>query len=162
MLKIVSIAVVFAIIILYLRNLNAEFALLASIGAGIIVLFYSLEYLTSTFNFINQIVELSGIDREYYKIIFKITAIGYVVEFASSTVNDFGLKSLSDKITFAGKIIIITTALPIFYAVFNLIVGLLLWKDIFYWLFSVLLWLVFFLIIQFLLQMSWLITLTNN
>lgn len=126
MLKIVSIAVVFAIIILYLRNLNAEFALLASIGAGIIVLFYSLEYLTSTFNFINQIVELSGIDREYYKIIFKITAIGYVVEFASSTVNDFGLKSLSDKITFAGKIIIITTALPIFYAVFNLIVGLLL------------------------------------
>ena len=126
MLKIISIAIVFAIIIIYLRNLNAELALLASIGAGIIVLFYTLEYLISTLSFINQIVELSGIDREYYKIIFKITAIGYIVEFASSTVNDFGLKTLSDKITFAGKIIIITTALPIFYAVFNLITGLLL------------------------------------
>ena len=126
MLKVISIAIIFAILILYLRSINPEIALLASIGAGIIVLFYSLEYLSSTFSFINVIVDSSGIDKEYYKIIFKITAIGYLVEFASSTVNDFGLKSLSDKITFIGKIIILTTALPIFYAVFNLITGLLL------------------------------------
>ncbi len=126
MLKVVSIAIVFAIIILYLRNVNSEIALLASVGAGIILLFYGLQYLSETFLFINKIVELSGIDKEYYKIIFKITAIGYIVEFASSTVNDFGLKSLADKITFLGKIIILTTSLPIFYAIFNLITGMLL------------------------------------
>lgn len=126
MLKIITIAIVCAIIILYLRNINNEIALLASIGAGIIILFFAFDYLTETFTFINKIIDLSGIDKEYYKIIFKITAIGYIVEFASSTVNDFGLKSLSDKITLVGKIVIITTSLPIFYAVFNLITGLLL------------------------------------
>lgn len=126
MLKIISIAIICAIIILYLRNINAELALLASIGAGIIIIFYATEYLYTTFSFINKIINLSGIDKEYYTIIFKITAIGYIVEFASSTVNDFGLKSLSDKITFAGKLIILTTSLPIFYAIFNLITGLLL------------------------------------
>lgn len=126
MLKIISIAIICAIIILYLKSINTEFALLASIGAGIIILFFTIDYLTATFAFINKMVNLSGIDREYYKIIFKITAIGYIVEFASSTVNDFGLKSLSEKITFVGKLIILTTALPIFYAVFNLITGLIL------------------------------------
>ena len=125
MLKIVSLAIICAIIILYLRNVNTEIALLASIGTGVLVLFLSLEYLTGAFSFINKIVDLSGVNREYYKIIFKITAIGYIVEFASSTVNDFGLKSLSDKITFVGKLIILTTSLPIFYAVFDLITGLL-------------------------------------
>ena len=125
MLKVISVAIVCAIIILYLKNINNEIALIATIGAGVLLIFLSTQYLEIAFSFINEIVNVSGISREYYKIIFKITAIGYLVEFASSTVNDFGLKSLSDKIVFAGKLVILTTSLPIFYAVFKLITGLL-------------------------------------
>ena len=56
MLKIITIAIVCAIIILYLRNINNEIALLASIGAGIIILFFAFDYLTETFTFINKII----------------------------------------------------------------------------------------------------------
>jgi stage III sporulation protein AD len=84
-----------------------------------------LDYLSSTFTVINELIELTNIDKQLYLIIFKVTAIGYLVEFASDTVNDFGLKSLADKLTFAGKIIIFTISIPIIYSIINLLVGLL-------------------------------------
>ena len=47
------------------------------------------------------------------KIVIKIVGISYLVEFTSDLIDDFGLKSLSDKIVFAGRILILTTAFPI-------------------------------------------------
>jgi stage III sporulation protein AD len=124
MLKLVAIAIVAAILIIYLKSVNSEYSLLATIAAGIVLVFYTLEYLTKTFDVINQLVTMSGIDSELYLIIFKITAIGYLVEFAADTVNDFGLKSLADKLVFAGKLIIFCVSMPIIYSVINMLVGL--------------------------------------
>ncbi len=125
MLKLVAIALIFGVIIIYLKNINSEVALLASIGAGIIIIFYVLEYLFSAFSFINHLVECSGVDKDLYTIIFKITAIGYLIEFGASTMQDFGLNSLANKLIFAGKIIILSMSLPIIYSVYNLIIGIL-------------------------------------
>ena len=47
------------------------------------------------------------------KIVIKIIGISYLIEFSSGLIEDFGLKSLSDKIVFVGKIAILTTAYPI-------------------------------------------------
>jgi stage III sporulation protein AD len=125
MIRLVFLVLISAIIIIYLKSVNSEFSVLATIAAGVIVLFSVLDYLSSTFTVINELIELTNIDKELYLIIFKVTAIGYLVEFASDTVNDFGLKSLADKLTFAGKIIIFTISIPIIYSIINLLVGLL-------------------------------------
>lgn len=125
MIKIVAIALIFAIIIVYLKSVNAELALLATVGAGIILLYFTIDYLVNVFDFINNLIQLSGIDNELYLIIFKITAIGYLVEFAANTIQDFGLKSLSDKLVFVGKILILSMSMPIIYAIFNLLIGML-------------------------------------
>ena len=124
MIKIVLIAFVCAALVLYLKSVNSELALLATIGAGIIILFVSVSYLSSVFDFINNLVSLSKIKPEYYNIIFKITAIGYLAEFSADTLQDFGLKSISDKLVFVGKIIIFCMSMPIIYAVFNLLLGI--------------------------------------
>jgi len=124
MIKIVAIALVLAVIVIYLKSINSELAILATVGAGIILLYFSVQYFTSIFEFFNKIIQLSGIDKEFYVIIFKITAIGYLIEFAADTIQDFGLKSLSDKLIFVGKIIIFSISLPIIYAVFNLLTGI--------------------------------------
>lgn len=125
MIKIVAIALIFTIIIVYLKSINAELALLATVGAGIILLYFTIDYLVNVFDFINNLIQLSGIDNELYLIIFKITAIGYLVEFAANTIQDFGLKSLSDKLVFVGKILILSMSMPIIYAIFNLLIGML-------------------------------------
>lgn len=125
MLQIVIIAIISSIIILYLKSINSELYVLATIGAGIIILSASLSYLSETFYFIIKIIDLTGIDKEYYKIIFKITAIGYLIEFSSETIRDMGLNGIAEKLIFVGKVIIFCVSAPILYAVLNLIMGLL-------------------------------------
>lgn len=122
--KIVVLTIIFAVIILYLRSVNGELAMLTGICAGIIILFYAFTYLSEVFSVIDRMIELTGIDRDMYKIIFKITSIGYLVEFGADTVSDFGLKSLADKLVFVGKIMIFSISLPIIYAIINLLSGI--------------------------------------
>ncbi len=123
--KLVVLVLIFAIIIVYLKSINSEMAMLATICAGVVLVFFAFDYIAKSYNFINEIIALTGIDYEFFRIIIKISLIGYLVEFGADTVNDFGLKSLSDKLLFVGKVVIFSVSLPIFYAVINLIKGLL-------------------------------------
>ncbi len=125
MVKLVVLVLIFAVIITFLKNINSELALIASIVAGIIIISFALDYISDTFNIFNQLVELSAIDKDLFIIILKITGIGYLVEFAADTVSDFGLKNLADKLVFVGKIMIFSISLPIFYAIINLLTRLL-------------------------------------
>jgi len=125
MIKLIAVSIIFASIILYLKSVNSELSLLATIGSGIILIYLSVDYLSETFNFLGKLVSLGGLDSDLYKIIFKITAIGYLIEFGADAINDFGLASLSNKLIFVGKLIIFNVSLPILYAVYNMIVGLL-------------------------------------
>ena len=125
MVKIVAITLICACLIIYLKSINSELTLLATVGTGVLLLSFVVSYLIDTFEFFNKIIQLTGIDKNLYKIIFKVTTIGYLVEFGASTLNDCGLTSLSNKLVFVGKIIIFSVSLPILYAVFNLLTGLL-------------------------------------
>ena len=78
MVKLIAVAITCALIIVYLRSVNSEFALIATVGAGVIIITFVLDYVLQTFEFINQLVEYSGIDKDLYFIIFKITAIAYL------------------------------------------------------------------------------------
>ena len=110
MIKIVVIAIVCGIIVLYLKNSGSELTMPALIASGVILISLSLGYIMQTFSFLSEIIDISGINKETYAILLKITAIGYVVEFGSGTLQDFGLNSLADKLSFIGKFII--TPLP--------------------------------------------------
>ena len=125
MIKIVCIALICAILIIYLRSIGSELVPLAIVGAGIIILGFSLSYLSSSIEFIQEIISLTGISEEIYKILFKITAIGYLIQFGAGTIEDMGLKGLADKLILTGKIIIFSMSLPIIYALTNLIMELL-------------------------------------
>lgn len=125
MVQLVGLTIISAVIILYLRSINNEFALLATVGASILILSYAIKYVSEAYTIINKLIELTGVDRSLYAVVFKITAIGYLVEFGADIVLDFGLKALADKLVFTGKILIFTTSIPILYAILNLFTGLL-------------------------------------
>lgn len=125
MVKLVVLVLIFAVIITFLKNINSELALVATIVAGIIIISFALDYLSNTFSVFNKLVELSAVDKDLFVIILKITGIGYLVEFAADTVSDFGLKNLADKLVFVGKIMVFSISLPIFYAIINLLTRLL-------------------------------------
>ncbi len=125
MLKIVLIAVVCSFVIVYLKSINSELVPIVIVASGVILISFSLEYLSNIFTLISQIVNLSELNSDIYKLIFKITSIGIIVEFGAGTINDFGLNGLADKLVLVGKIIILSMSLPIVYSLINLLIRIL-------------------------------------
>lgn len=123
MVKFVAVALLLGVIIVYVRAVNSEFTSIALLGASVILISFSFNYVTEIYEFINKLIQLSNIDSNYIKIIFKITAIGYLVEFGAGLLEDFNLKSLGDKLVLLGKLIILATALPIIQGVLNIIIN---------------------------------------
>lgn len=124
MIQIVSFTLISAFIIVVLKSISSEYSLLVIIASGIIILGFSLNYLVENLNFFNKLFEMTGLSDDVLRIIYKITAIGYLIEFGAGTVEDFGLKSLADKLVFAGKLIILSVSLPIIYSIINVIMVL--------------------------------------
>ncbi len=125
MLKIVIIAIVSALIIIYLKSINSELFSLALIGAGLILVGFSIEYLSKIITFFNDLTDTVGLSNEIYLIIFKVSSIGFLVEFSADTITDMGFKGLADKLILVGKLAIFSISIPIFYSVLNLITGIL-------------------------------------
>lgn len=124
MLQILGIAFVGGIITFYLKTVNSEISVLAGICTGILILISVFSYLGETIELFKELGSLGKIDNELLKLIFKIVAIGYIIEFAAGILEDFGLKSISLKLVFAGKIVILTVSIPIFYSLINILMGL--------------------------------------
>lgn len=125
MLQIVGISVICAVIVISLKSVKSELAVPALICSGIIILTFSIRYIADTLDFFDELKSLTGLDENFIVIIIKITSIGYLIEFAASTIEDFGLKSLSDKLVFVGKLVILSVSLPVFYSVINVIKAML-------------------------------------
>lgn len=125
MIKILLISLILGLVLVYLRHINSEIYNLALIGAGIIIIFISLNYINDCFNFFNAIISYTGVKEEYYYLILKMICIGYLTEFTCSTLEDINLTSLSYKINFLCKIIILSLSLPIIKEVFNIVVNFL-------------------------------------
>ncbi len=124
MLQIVGLALVGGLITIYLRSVNPELAVLSVVCSGILVIAAAFGYLSQSFALFGKIAEISKIDDGLLKLVFKIVGIGYVVEFAAGILEDCGVKSVADKLIFAGKFVILSVSLPIFYALINILVGL--------------------------------------
>ena len=111
--KVAIIGIVCAVIIVYLKSVNSDFAMPATICAGIIILLLTLSYVGDFLSVFKGLAQNAGLDSSVLKIILKIVAISYLIEFSATLIEDFGLKSIADKVVFAGKILILTLSAPI-------------------------------------------------
>ncbi len=121
MAKIIGVGLVTAIAALILKSSKPEFAFAVTIAGGVIILIFALDMLGASLRIFTDIAEKTGIDQSLVKIILKIVAIGYLVEFSAGIVEDFGSKSIADKLVLAGKIIIFTVSIPIIQSLITLI-----------------------------------------
>ena len=112
-LKLALVAIAFAIIIVYLLGVNKEIALVSLVAACGIMLVYVAEVLGDALGLFSSIAAAGGINGSVLKVVVKITLLCYVSEFAIGLIEDFGLKSLADKLSIATKIMIVVTAAPI-------------------------------------------------
>lgn len=123
--KIIGVALVTAFAALFLRGTKPELSFAVTIAGAVIILLFIIDMLASSFQIFGEIAEKTGIDDSLVKIVVKIVAIGYLVEFSAGVIEDFGSKSIADKLILAGKVIIFAVSVPIIRSMLELIGGFL-------------------------------------
>ncbi len=123
--QLVGIALITAVAALLLKGTKPELALAVTIAGSIILLLFAFEILRESVSLFSEIANVTGIDSSLVKILLKMIGIGYLVEFASGILADFGQSGLADKLTFCGKILVLVLAVPIIENVLRLILKLL-------------------------------------
>ncbi len=114
MITICGAAIVTAVLAVMLRSQSPHSAMLLSVSAGAIIILSLLKNLPGTLSGIQSVLADGGIDTADIAILLKVMGICFVTEFTCDCVTEAGLLSLSTNISFAGKILVLLTSLPLF------------------------------------------------
>lgn len=125
LIRIIGVALVTALAALFLKSSKPELAFAVTIAGAVIILLFIVDMLAASFQIFAEVAENTGIDSSLVRIIIKIVAIGYLVEFSAGVIEDFGSKSIADKLVLAGKVIIFAVSIPIIQSMLTLIGGFL-------------------------------------
>lgn len=120
--QVVVIGLIAAIIVTLLKQEKAEIAIQLSLVVGIVIFLFMLSKFTVVIQALQQIALKINIDIVYLNTVLKIIGIAYLASFGIEICKDAGQSSIAGKIEFAGKILIITLAIPILMAVMDMII----------------------------------------
>ena len=123
--KIIGIGLLTLVIIIILKQYKPEFAIYASIIAGILILVIAFEKMTGIIELLQTISNKTYINKSFLTNLIKITGIAFLTEFAVSICSDAGEKAIASKIEIGSKIIIITMSMPIITSLLELVVEIL-------------------------------------
>lgn len=112
-------------IYLLLKDKKSDVGMFIILATGIGIFLYMIGQLGEVIEFVRDIANKANIDTVYIGIVLKILAIAYITSFCSEICKDSGAGSIGSKVEFAGKIMILTLAIPILMAVLNSILQIL-------------------------------------
>lgn len=113
MFKLIGIALIGIVVVVLLRTTKPEFAVIAVIATGVVMVAIILSTLQNAILAFDEIVEKSGISDGVFSAVLKIIGIGYVTEYASSIAIDADCKSIANKLQMGGKLVIFTLSVSI-------------------------------------------------
>ncbi len=123
--KIIGIGLIGLVIIIILKQYRPEYAIYASIIAGVLILFLAMEKISGIINLLQSISDKTYINKNFLNILLKITGIAILTEFAVSVCTDAGEKAIANKVEIGSKVIIITMSIPIITSLLELITKIL-------------------------------------
>lgn len=112
-LKIIGIGFLTLIITIMLKEYKREYSIYSVLIGGAIILFYSMDKISSIINFLQELSIKSEYNNAFISILLKITGISILTEYAVSICKDAGESSIANKVDFGGKIIVISMSIPI-------------------------------------------------
>lgn len=123
--KIVMIGIIAAVLAVLLKDENPEIAVLISIVTGLTIFIFVIAKLNSVMSVLKYFAAKADIDVLYFSTLLKIIAIAYITEFGSQICRDAGEGTIASKVEFAGKILIMVIAIPIFAALMDIMIQIL-------------------------------------
>ena len=111
-------------VVLILRGFRPEYASLAGIAVGMLLLIGSLTPLKSLMDSVSALAEQTGFSV-YSSVILKSMGIGILAQTTADVCRDSGVGTLASKVEFAAKLIILLLCVPILQTLMALIEGFL-------------------------------------
>jgi len=120
--QIVALGIISAILIMVLKEYRPELAMQVSIVAGLIIFLSMMGKFNQVLEVLKSYAAKADVDILYFATILKIIGIAYITEFGAQVCRDSGESSIASKIEFAGKVLIMAIAVPIYAALFDIII----------------------------------------
>jgi stage III sporulation protein AD len=110
--------------VLILKTVRPEYATVAGIAVGILILIGTLSPLVTVMDSVIALGEETGFSI-YSSVILKSLGIGILAQTTADVCRDSGVGTIASKVEFAAKIIILVLCLPIIETLISLIEGFL-------------------------------------
>lgn len=111
-LKVVSVAVIAVFLSIIVRHYRAEYSIFIALGATAVIWVMLSDTLEKMLDSMRLMLSGTGIDNDYISIVFKTLGICILTQIASDICRDCGESALATKTELAGKIVILTVAMP--------------------------------------------------
>ena len=110
-------------IVLYslLKQYKPEYAVLSEAACAVAALWMIAGELADVRQFFSQALESAGIKTEYASVLLKTLGTALISQFAANAARDNGQSALAEKIEFAGRVLMLSLALPVLKAVLQLV-----------------------------------------
>lgn len=117
-------ALITTFLALILKEQKPNFAFLLTLFAGCFIFLFLVDKIYEIIRLLQKIAQKGNVDTMYIETILKIIGVAYIADFAANITKDAGQGALAAKVELAGKIIILTMAIPILTVLIETIVNL--------------------------------------
>lgn len=123
-LQICGFALLGVLVVTVLKSVRPEYATVAGIVAGMLLLVFSMTPLASVLGSVTALAEDTGFSP-YSSVILKSMGIGILGQTTADLCRDSGVGTLASKVEFAAKVMILLLCVPILQTLLELIEGFL-------------------------------------
>ena len=110
--KVAALAVSAAILALVLRRVRPELGLTLTIAAGALITLLALPTLARLITGLAALARTGGVSDQYTAQLLKVAGVSLLMDFAAQTCRDAGEEGLAMKAELAGRVMLLSLALP--------------------------------------------------
>lgn len=122
--RVAGLSMASAVVALVLRRLRPEMGLAAALASGVLVLGMALPMLGQLIEEVRSLARAGGVKDGYMLLLFKVAGISLLMDFAAQTCRDAGEEGLAMKAELAGRVVLLTLALPPLRSLLGLILSI--------------------------------------
>ncbi|MGE5507994.1 MAG: stage III sporulation protein AD [Chitinophagales bacterium] len=124
-LRIVGIGLVVTFLAVVVREHRPELAVYLSLSGAALLLLLVVGRLAGLVGVLMDLAARARLEAPYLATVLKVIGVAYVVGLGAQVCRDAGERAVADKMELAGKVVILTLALPIMLAVVDTVAGML-------------------------------------
>ncbi len=113
-LSVCSAVLITSVLCILLKKYNAEYSLILTLGVVCLVSISLLSEIAFTITGFKDLIETSGVNQDYIKILLKCIGICFLTEFTCDVCIDASQKALSSLVLMSGRVCTLLAALPLF------------------------------------------------